>query len=312
MWMIPLPDGVMSVGAVCRPDYLKQRRGAPREFLLETLAANPALWQRLAGAELIGNEVRVTGNYSYDSRRMGGPGWVLIGDAFAFLDPVFSSGVYLAMSGAEQAVQMVDAALREPAAEKAPAAAAGAAAARRHGALFVLHLSLQQPGDALAVPQSQQPLAARAERHLDAGRGPVRHAAGAAAPEAVQAGVRASVPCATGAAGAPSSATASRRRARSSSAARLRSTRRKRGASCAGRRRRSHRGSRRSCWPARRVRRSSPPAQLPRAWRRGRAADRQAPPGPSHGSPPARSTPSRARRRKRTPPSAPVPWRATG
>ena len=39
---------------------------------------------------------------------MGGPGWVLVGDAFAFLDPVFSSGVYLAMSGAEQAVAVVD------------------------------------------------------------------------------------------------------------------------------------------------------------------------------------------------------------
>jgi flavin-dependent dehydrogenase len=50
---------------------------------------------------------------------MGGPGWVLIGDAFAFLDPVFSSGVYLAMSGAERAVAVVDEALREPAREKA-------------------------------------------------------------------------------------------------------------------------------------------------------------------------------------------------
>jgi flavin-dependent dehydrogenase len=49
---------------------------------------------------------------------MGGPGWVLIGDAFAFLDPVFSSGVYLAMSGAEQAVNVVDCALRDPSTEK--------------------------------------------------------------------------------------------------------------------------------------------------------------------------------------------------
>jgi flavin-dependent dehydrogenase len=119
MWMIPLPDGVMSVGAVCRPDYLKQRKGRTVEFLHDTLKLNRALWQRLGSAELIGNEVRVTGNYSYDSMRMGGPGWVLIGDAFAFLDPVFSSGVYLAMSGAEQAVNVVDAALREPATEMA-------------------------------------------------------------------------------------------------------------------------------------------------------------------------------------------------
>jgi flavin-dependent dehydrogenase len=119
MWMIPLPDGVMSVGAVCRPDYLKQRKGRTVEFLLETLQMSPALWRRVQHATLIGNEVRVTGNYSYDSTRMGGPGWVLVGDAFAFLDPVFSSGVYLAMSGAEQAAAVVDQALREPAREPA-------------------------------------------------------------------------------------------------------------------------------------------------------------------------------------------------
>jgi flavin-dependent dehydrogenase len=117
MWMIPLPRGVMSVGAVCRPDYLKQRKGRTLEFLLDTLKRNPALWRRVEHAELIGNEVRVTGNYSYDSLQMGAPGWVLVGDAFAFLDPVFSSGVYLAMSGAEQAADVVDAALREPARE---------------------------------------------------------------------------------------------------------------------------------------------------------------------------------------------------
>jgi len=118
MWMIPLPDGVMSVGAVCRPDYLKQRKGKTVDFLLATLQKNPGLWHRLKGAELISDEVRATGNYSYDSTRMGGPGWVMIGDAFAFLDPVFSSGVYLAMSGAEQAAEVVDAALRNPASEK--------------------------------------------------------------------------------------------------------------------------------------------------------------------------------------------------
>jgi flavin-dependent dehydrogenase len=119
MWMIPLPDGVMSVGAVCRPDYLKQRRGRTVEFLFDTLKRSPALWRRLEHAELIGDEVRVTGNYSYDSTTMGGPGWVLVGDAFAFLDPVFSSGVYLAMSGAEQAVEVVDQALCEPKREMA-------------------------------------------------------------------------------------------------------------------------------------------------------------------------------------------------
>jgi flavin-dependent dehydrogenase len=117
MWMIPLPDGVMSVGAVCRPEYLKQRKGRTVEFLLDTLKRSPGLWRRLEGAELIANEVRVTGNYSYDSAQMGGPGWITVGDAFAFLDPVFSSGVYLAMSGAEQAAAVVNTALHEPARE---------------------------------------------------------------------------------------------------------------------------------------------------------------------------------------------------
>jgi flavin-dependent dehydrogenase len=117
MWMIPLPAGVMSIGAVCRPAYLKQRKGKTVDFLWETLRLNEGVRKRIERAELIGDEVRVTGNYSYDSIRMGGPGWVMVGDAFAFLDPVFSSGVYLAMSGAERAAAVVDQALREPSLE---------------------------------------------------------------------------------------------------------------------------------------------------------------------------------------------------
>jgi flavin-dependent dehydrogenase len=113
MWMIPLPEGVMSIGAVCRPEYLKQRKGGTAEFLMQTLRASPGLNVRMQHAELIG-EVHVTGNYSYDSERMGGPGWMLVGDAFAFLDPVFSTGVYLAMNGAEEAAALIDTALREP------------------------------------------------------------------------------------------------------------------------------------------------------------------------------------------------------
>ncbi|MEP7185332.1 MAG: NAD(P)/FAD-dependent oxidoreductase [Rhodanobacter sp.] len=117
MWMIPLPDGVMSVGAVSRPEYFKQRNGrGTKDFLIDTLKACPALWKRLENAQMI-DKARVTGNYSYDATCMGGPGWMLVGDAFAFLDPVFSSGVYLAMSGAEKAVEVVEAALQDPSCE---------------------------------------------------------------------------------------------------------------------------------------------------------------------------------------------------
>ena len=119
MWMIPLPGGVMSIGAVCRPEYLKQRRGRTQDFFFETLKLHPALWKRTEKAELIDNEVRVTGNYSYDSSTIGGPGWMLVGDAFAFLDPVFSSGVYLATSCGEQAALLVDAVLGDPSREAA-------------------------------------------------------------------------------------------------------------------------------------------------------------------------------------------------
>ncbi len=119
MWLIPQPGGEMSVGAVCRPAHLRQRRGNNRDFLLQTLKANPAAWERLQEAELIDDKVYVAGNYTYDSSHMGGPGWILVGDAFAFLDPVFSSGVYLAMTGAERAAAVVDEALRHPEREAA-------------------------------------------------------------------------------------------------------------------------------------------------------------------------------------------------
>ena len=63
------------------------------------------------------SEVRVTGNYSYTCSRMAGPGWVMVGDAYAFVDPVFSSGVYLAMHSGKQAAALVDDVLRDPARE---------------------------------------------------------------------------------------------------------------------------------------------------------------------------------------------------
>jgi flavin-dependent dehydrogenase len=117
-WFIPLRDGVMSVGCVCFPEYLKTRRGRNEEFLMQTLELMPDAWKRMAGAERV-CDVRVTGNYSYSCERMAGPGWVMVGDAFAFVDPVFSSGVYLAMHSGRNAAALVDAALSEPTREAA-------------------------------------------------------------------------------------------------------------------------------------------------------------------------------------------------
>jgi flavin-dependent dehydrogenase len=113
MWFIPLKNDLMSVGCVCDPDYLKGRSGAQEETLMETLKLAPSGFARLAKAERVA-PVRATGNYSYTSDRMAGPGYILVGDAFAFIDPVFSSGVYLAMNSAEHGAALVDEVLREP------------------------------------------------------------------------------------------------------------------------------------------------------------------------------------------------------
>ncbi len=121
-WLIPLREGVTSIGAVCFPEYLKQRRGQSEQFLLHTLRTMPELHKRMQGAQRVA-PVHVTGNYAYECTRMSGPGWVLLGDAYAFVDPMFSSGVYLAMNSAEQGADAVDAALRDPAREHALLAA---------------------------------------------------------------------------------------------------------------------------------------------------------------------------------------------
>ncbi len=114
MWLIPLPNDVMSVGAVCFPDYLKTRQGDLGRFLDQTLALNEEVATRMAGATRCA-PVHATGNYAYECTQMSGARWLLLGDAYAFVDPMFSSGVFLAMHSAERGAQMVDAALRAPA-----------------------------------------------------------------------------------------------------------------------------------------------------------------------------------------------------
>ncbi len=112
-WLIPLRDGIMSVGAVCFPEYLKTRDCPPEEFLLKTFALSPGLAERMKNAELEG-PVRATGNFTYFSTTASGEGYLLVGDAFAFLDPVFSSGVHLALTGAFLAADTVNRILDRP------------------------------------------------------------------------------------------------------------------------------------------------------------------------------------------------------
>ncbi|NEX21746.1 NAD(P)/FAD-dependent oxidoreductase [Thiorhodococcus mannitoliphagus] len=114
-WVIPLADGATSVGAVTWPYYMKQRQGRTLSaFLLETITLCPPLAERLKHAELT-NLVEATGNFSYATDHTYGDRYILLGDAYAFIDPVFSSGVMLAMQGAFFGAEAVDTCLRSPA-----------------------------------------------------------------------------------------------------------------------------------------------------------------------------------------------------
>jgi flavin-dependent dehydrogenase len=110
-WFIPLKDGVTSVGAVVWPYYMKARDKPLREYFLETIALCPALQERLAAAELVADP-EATGNYSYQCKLCQGENFALLGDAYAFVDPVFSSGVMLAMNSGFAATDVVDARLK--------------------------------------------------------------------------------------------------------------------------------------------------------------------------------------------------------
>ena len=112
-WFIPLTDGVTSVGAVCWPYYLKSRKTDLAQFFHDSVALCPPLAERLKGARLV-SEVEATGNYSYSNERTHGANYLLLGDAFAFIDPIFSSGVFLAMNSGVAAAQTVAECFAEP------------------------------------------------------------------------------------------------------------------------------------------------------------------------------------------------------
>jgi flavin-dependent dehydrogenase len=113
-WFIPLADGKTSIGAVTWPYYLKTRKKPLAKFLMDTIALCPGLMQRMEGAQIV-SEVEATGNYSYSCNHTHGSSYLLLGDAYTFIDPVFSSGVMLAMSSAFVGADTVDCCLRRPA-----------------------------------------------------------------------------------------------------------------------------------------------------------------------------------------------------
>jgi flavin-dependent dehydrogenase len=105
-WYIPQHDDIVSVGVVAPFDYLFKGRENRAQTLDQEIDRCSAVKERLA------NGARVTGyfatkDYSYRARQVAGNGWVLVGDAFGFLDPLYSSGVLLALKSGEMAADAI-------------------------------------------------------------------------------------------------------------------------------------------------------------------------------------------------------------
>ena len=114
-WFIPLTNGATSVGMVTWPYHMKTRQGrSVQQFLMDNVATCAGLAERLKDARLL-TEVEATGNFSYSARHNHGHNYLMLGDAFTFIDPVFSSGVWLAMSGGELGAETIHTCLSEPA-----------------------------------------------------------------------------------------------------------------------------------------------------------------------------------------------------
>ncbi len=117
-WLIPLPGDIMSIGFVGNQSAWKGRQGAghrsTRDLFLARIAGSPTVAARTRGAEMV-SEIYSTGNYSYRARQGHGDAFLMIGDAYGFVDPMFSTGVLMAMTAGELGAAAADAWLDNPA-----------------------------------------------------------------------------------------------------------------------------------------------------------------------------------------------------
>ena len=105
-WYIPLHDDVTSIGVVAPFDYLFKGRGPYADTYEEEVQTTPGIRERVANATRV-TGIFATKDYSYRSKQVAGDGWVLVGDAFGFLDPLYSSGVLLALKSGQLAADAV-------------------------------------------------------------------------------------------------------------------------------------------------------------------------------------------------------------
>jgi flavin-dependent dehydrogenase len=107
-WYIPLHDDTVSVGVVASYDHLFRNRASKElaDIYFEEVARCPGLQPRIAAAQRC-DIFRAQKEYSYRARQAAGDGWVLVGDAFGFLDPLYSSGVLLALTSSAMAAEAI-------------------------------------------------------------------------------------------------------------------------------------------------------------------------------------------------------------
>jgi flavin-dependent dehydrogenase len=105
-WYIPQHDDLVSVGVVAPFDYLFKGRNDREQTYQEEVEGCPAVKERVAKATRAAG-CFATKDYSYRSKQVAGNGWVLVGDAFGFLDPLYSSGVLLALKSGQLAADAI-------------------------------------------------------------------------------------------------------------------------------------------------------------------------------------------------------------
>ena len=111
VWFIPINQTITSVGIVTKGADFPKGNESVKEFFKRCIASHPALARKMANARPLHDFTR-EGNYSYVMDRFAGDGWLLVGDAARFVDPVFSSGVSVAMESAKRAADAIIAALK--------------------------------------------------------------------------------------------------------------------------------------------------------------------------------------------------------
>ena len=111
-WMIPLTTTRMSIGVVLDTATFRAMKLSPEAALEKCIGEQPMVLERMKRAERV-SPVYSAGDYSYRNAKLFGDRWLLAGDAAGFIDPVFSSGVFLAIMSAEKAADTLDEVLRD-------------------------------------------------------------------------------------------------------------------------------------------------------------------------------------------------------